>query len=141
MATKVTKLIVNYDQEFDFTLLGISSAYKDYRLCYELNKLLGVEFVKDKNHELKLARETSTFQFGKYTAEGNYGRNITLLNNKQDENCLLPEVKMLDFLLIFTPVFDGDLKKLLAHIKEIKIVQAVVELNMAKIKSRYNLLA
>ena len=140
MAKKVNKLVVDYDGEFEFTLLGISCAHKDYRLCYALNKVLDIEFIKAKNHELKLAKQTSVFMFGKYVATNEYGRKIFLINNKQDDNILLPDVKMLDYILMFEPKYDGDMGKLLQEIKDIKIVQTVVELDVQKIKSKHNLL-
>ncbi|MGZ5280822.1 MAG: IPExxxVDY family protein, partial [Bacteroidia bacterium] len=44
-ATKKKKLTLESEQ--DFSALGISSVEKDYRLCFKINKLLEVDFVKE----------------------------------------------------------------------------------------------
>jgi hypothetical protein len=41
---KKNKLIIEY--EFDFELFGMSTAAKGYKLAWEINRVLGIHFVK-----------------------------------------------------------------------------------------------
>ena len=43
-------LKLDEDFELDFLILGINSHIKLYKLCWEINKKLYTNFVKNKNH-------------------------------------------------------------------------------------------
>jgi len=44
-------LKIEYD--FDFVLIGISSHEKDYRICWALNNVLGLDLTKKNSLEIK----------------------------------------------------------------------------------------
>ena len=59
----MAKLVLDWkdEQEDSFTLIGISCHQKDYRLCWELNKILELELQKEEdipgpNEEISFSR-------------------------------------------------------------------------------------
>ena len=54
-------LKLNEDFELDFLILGINSHTKLYKLCWEINKELHTNFVKNKNHTINNNQEFERF--------------------------------------------------------------------------------
>ena len=52
MAKKVVQFL-DFETEYDFLLLGIYCAYRDYRLCFELNLALELSFEKQDDSKFK----------------------------------------------------------------------------------------
>ena len=56
-------LKLNEDFELDFLILGINSHTKLYKLCWEINKELHTNFVKNKNHTINNNQEFERFSY------------------------------------------------------------------------------
>ena len=50
-------LTIDYLEEVDFFVLAINSHIKGYKLCWELNKKLNLNFIKNKYHKLEEKRQ------------------------------------------------------------------------------------
>ncbi|MCB0381697.1 MAG: IPExxxVDY family protein, partial [Flavobacteriales bacterium] len=48
----MSKIILSLEEDYDFALLGISCHTKDYRLCWELNKVLNFDLVRSTDLEI-----------------------------------------------------------------------------------------
>ena len=48
----MSKLSLNFEEDYSFLLIGISCHAKDYRLCWELNKLLNFDFARADDLEI-----------------------------------------------------------------------------------------
>jgi hypothetical protein len=125
-----------------FTLVGISSPLKDYRLSYLMNLSLesGLKKIDDFVTILSGKKETDTFSLF-YHRDEDQRNSYFLLSNRNQENFLLPEMRQMDFLLII----EGEFKKarkesLLKNIRNIQNVIASYEIRFSDLKNIENLL-
>ena len=158
-------LDITYD--YEFLLIGISSHEKDYRICWALNKKLGIDLVKQNSLEIKGKKQTtpsyfSFFLFEKeedfleYSVIANFSENKALASNnntlfaKEDKTTdhhhsenelLLPEQKQMNyFLIIRGEVDDGEADELVRKIKELEMVQTAIRIDVTRLKSKQNLI-
>lgn len=165
---KITfKLENDINSELDFTLIGISSSLRDYRLCHFINKHTGLNFVYgkespiDHNGELKdkpkeeldlhITYETTRSKnkpekknhFQIYRCCCPYFRyEFYILNNKSIENSvLIPEAANFDYFMIIKHYIDPeDLSLLLDNLKSIDNILMVKEIDPLALKSKENLI-
>jgi hypothetical protein len=123
-------------------LLGIMAPMKDYQFCWNLNKLLGIDFRKNNELEIQLKKKDRNYFFAVYE----YPEPATCLKhylykNQHDGEYLLPEFKHLDFLWLLKDdyVADDSLHELVQSIRSVTGVQLVVELTNEKIKNKEHL--
>lgn len=123
-------------------LLGIMAPIKDYQFCWQLNKLLGIDFRINNELEIQVKKKNRNYFFAVYE----YSQPATCLmhylyNNQFDGEYLLPEFKHLDFLWLLKDdsVSDESLQQLIQSIRSINGVQLVAELTNEKIKNKENL--
>lgn len=141
------KLILdNKDLSDDFfegcRLLGIMSELKDYRFCWQLNNILGMDFRINNEIEIQLTKRKRNYFFAVYE----YNELLTSLvhyiyNNQYDGEYLLPEFRHLDFLWLMKgdTVTDESLRQKTENLKSINGVQLVVELTNEKIRNKEHL--
>lgn len=137
----MNKLTLKYELDIDFNLIAITSPLKDYRLCYYINKVTGLDLYKVEEHEIWFESQQPTY-FGRYTYEDiNNDTFYFLLNNKGVEGgVLIPEMKVTDFFLLVKNAIDEEL--LLWQITQINNLADVVvasEIDPHKLKSKENL--
>lgn len=123
----------------DTKLLGIVTTVKDYRFCWHLNNMLGMDFRVNHEIEIQLNREKRTYFFSVYEYKEPASTLVHYLyNNLWDGEYLLPEFKHLDFLWLMKndTVTDEYLNHLISLLKSIPDVQLVTELNNEKIKNK-----
>jgi hypothetical protein len=136
---KKTKLIINYD--YDFELTGIISTLKGYRLAWEINRKLGVTLVRQpdlavgfKNQEEKL--------FSFYAYETRINR-LKLFKNKPvdyetGKYFLVPEFPRFDFIILTASEDAGFNTMVNQSLKEISSIDWVNPLTVASLKSKDN---
>ena len=123
----------------DTKLLGIVTTVKDYRFCWHLNTMLGMDFRVNHEIEIQLNRKKRTYFFSVYEYKEPASTLVHYLyNNLWDGEYLLPEFKHLDFLWLMKndTVTDEYLNHLISLLKSIPDVQLVTELNNEKIKNK-----
>lgn len=127
------------EDEFDFSLLGICTHVKDYRLSWEINQRLGIELEKSDSVRPFVEGEETDFPASTFNDEDNF-LNYVLIANKQDRKWLVPEQPQIDFLLkISGSQHDLELKKCKSQIQKIELVLTVIDLQPKILKSRLNL--
>jgi len=158
-------LDISYD--YDFLLIGISSHEKDYRICWALNKKLGIDLVKQESLEIKGKKQTtpsffSFFVFDKeedfleYSVIANFSENKALVlkentlfnkedkskkNNQSANELLIPEQKQMNyFFIIRGEVEDEEADEIVKKIKEIDVVQTAIKIDVKELKSKQNLI-
>lgn len=137
------KLIIDY--AFDFSLYGLISSMKEYRLAWFLNQKLGIHLIKRKdivqeylNNERFLV---SNFIFKTQNSEFRLLKNRSENKNSERLVYLLPELHKFDFFIMKFGVLDGiEDMDFLTRIKEIEGIQYVTSFDISKIKSRENLI-
>lgn len=94
----MAKLVLDYKEESEdsLTLIGISCHQKDYRLCWELNKTLGIEL--EKTEDIPGPNEEISFSRYYYYNE-DFLQDFYLLTNKIGKNYFAAELKQADYIL------------------------------------------
>lgn len=89
-------LELDVDYDIDFLLLGFSCFEKDYRLCWLINKQLGVAF--SRADDLCLLRNDVEQCFPRFTYSWeSEDAELTLLKNRTAAGVLLPELRQVDY--------------------------------------------
>ena|SRR2546423_296295 len=123
-------------------LLGIMAPMKDYQFCWQLNKLLGIDFRINNELEIQVSKKHRNYFFAVYEyPESSTSLVHYLYNNQFDGEYLLPEFKHLDFLWLLKGDFvsEESLQQLIQSIRTINGVQLVAELTNEKIRNKENL--
>lgn len=135
----MSKQHLNIEYDYDFFLLGLVCQAKDYRLCFEVNKKLGVEFNKIENLELYLNKQNEASYFSTYLYENEDEISFYIIFNRGTKGYLIPEQNKLDCFVVVKGAFRAEQKKeLTLKLKEIKLILGVYELDVKKLKSREN---
>lgn len=164
--SKITfKLDTDFDLELDFVLIGIVCSLKDYRLCHFINKYSGLELTHGKESyvdhkgipksktqeemdyhilsERKRGKDTVKHHFTTYRYCNNtFDYEYYLLSNRSEEGgVLIPEIANFDYFVLIKHFIDAtDLAQLIGHIKRIKDVLLVKEIDPIILKSKENLI-
>lgn len=138
----MTKFQLDVDYDFEFRLIGISCHARDYRLCWSLNNSLGLQLEKvyreNANEGLKKNGVAIESFFLYNDKEGRIS--YQLLLNKHNNNLLLPEQKMADYLLIIDGINETLFEGLMKKLKQTDSVIAAFVIDVQSLKSKENLI-
>jgi len=138
---KKTRLIVDYDYEFD--LLGIISSVKFYKLAWAINNQLDIRLVKDDDHIIEL-KNNKKVTFGNYSFDSEHS-NLRLFKNKAEEgelSYLLPEMTHLDYLMkVDTMSQSFAVEEVIKALREVKWIEYIAALDVDNLKSKDNFLS
>ena len=137
------KLIIEY--EYDFSLFGINSISKDYRLAWLINKYLDLHLRKEEDIKISFLNDENLV-ISNYLYETEHAQ-LRMLKNKSEDrksdkmSYLIPELNKFDYLIMKNGRI-GDLsdQELLREIQKIGEVQYIVTLDINKLKSKENLI-
>ena len=138
----MTKFQLQVDYDFDFRLIGISCHARDYRLCWALNNHLEIQLEKVHRENASSGLQKNGIAIESiysYYDEENHSA-YQLLYNKHNNNLLLPEQKLADFLLIIDQLNDEHFENILKKIKEIDLVNMAFIIDVNTLKSKENLI-
>ena len=138
----MTKTRLKIEFDFDFTLIGIVTPLQDYRMAWFLNNIMHKALKKTEDHLLKDEKNRRVMSFSKYYFEEAITKSyFFLLENKHEIDCLLPEMKELDYLLMINGDYYKSRKtEILKKIRSLDDVQTAVILKPSEIKSKNNLI-
>lgn len=135
MAKKQT-FTLDFTPDFDFVVIAIYCAYRDYKLCADLNKAINYSLEKKTDLELKMGKKGSSSYFPYFSCLTEDAEEIYLLSNKSINNLFIPELKQVDyFLVIKNKNKYTDVDQIIKNIIDIKIISSVQELDPTEIKS------
>ena len=125
-----TRFTLECAEEIDFSVLAINSHIKAYKLCWNINKLLKLNFEKKKDHNIK---EELWFARYAYVCDDNV--EYTLLANRSKEGYLIPDQKSVNFfLLIKNDYLQQEKTEFINRLRDIKDILLVFELDTNAIK-------
>ncbi len=142
MKKKLEEISTYYPMDFD--LFGIISPAKEYKLAWHLNQLQDFHLVKIDDIKIDFAknkqiRVSSLAEVGKY-------RYIYLLKNKliasniTSTQYLLPDLQQFDYLLkLSSETEENWAKELFLRLKDVAVIDYCVQLEVAKLKMKDNL--
>jgi len=138
----VAKRKLKIDPEFNFILIGIATPLQDYRMAWFVNNTLHKQLAK--TDDLVQIDPVNRIQTG--FARFDYEEMLTMsmfhiIQNKQGPNCLIPELKELDYLLIIKGAYYLPRnQEILKKIKDIEQIQVAVIIDPESLKSKNNLI-
>ena len=133
------KKITN-DPDTDYRLVGIASALKEYKVCYHLNQLLGLDFRKLEPLVFEPKDRTRKTEFSVFKAEDVSKNTFLVFTNKNMGEYLLPEISNFDYLVQLRGKFtEDDIKAFMDGIRQFPEVVMCLEVPLKKIKSKERL--
>jgi hypothetical protein len=136
----MSKFSLELIEEYPYQLYGITASAHDYRLCWHLNKELGLKFTRQEAIEIfNKRKESVNHEFFTYEDQESVTK-YRLIQNKRTGSTFLPEITEADYLLVIdeSPVVDYD--ALVRKIKNIRPVLMVFPINLDLLKNKQNLL-
>ncbi len=130
---------------FDFELYGLTCAEKEYKLAWLINQALKIRLVKQEDIELDFV-ENKKLVIANFLSETDHS-SIRLLKNRSIQSeeksmlYLLPELVNFDY-FILTKGYDEHFPEhfIRDNLKPVSQISFIQQLDLDKIKSRYNLL-
>jgi len=137
----LNKTYLKLSLDLDFVLIAITASLKDYVLCHKINTSLNFNFEKVDDHEVYFNIDEEPLAFSKYYFFVEQGEiEYYVLNNRNTEGFLIPEMNKVDFFLVIHQYIDDeDLNFLLNGLNKLADIQVAAQINPLKLKSRQNL--
>jgi len=129
------KFILNCDEELECSVLAINSHIKVYKLCWQMNNVLKLNF--EKKNDLKVKEDLF---FSRHQSFSENGVEYNLLANHSKKGCLIPTQKSVNFFLcIKNDFWEKEKKEFINKLKEIKDILLIFELktNSTKYMHRF----
>lgn len=127
--------------DLDFTLIAVTAPLKDYLLCHKINTTLQFNFEKMEDHEVYFNVDEPPLAFSKYFFVSESDIEYYLLNNRNGEGFLIPEMNKVDFFIIIHQFIDKeDLDYLISGLNKLPEVQVALKIDQNKLKSKENLI-
>lgn len=136
----MSKFSLELIEEYPYEVYGITASTQDYRLCWHLNKELGLKFTRQSAiRVINKRKESANHEFFVYEDQETLTQ-YRLIQNKRTGSTFLPEISEADYLLVIdeSPVVDYDF--LVKQIKSIRPVLMVFPINLDALKNKQNLL-
>lgn len=155
----IHKLIIDDCEETNYELLAIHTSLEDYRLAYFINQKLPVFFSKNEK-QIQVISKAGKINFSKYsysnTEKEEYWDLIqnkneiiiqkklttqNLFGNEEETTTtyLVPEFKKVDYFIKIENA-EIDIESILSEINTIERISTVYAVDLAKIKSKNNLI-
>jgi len=137
----MTRYTLEEDISFNFNLIGISSHFHDYRVCWAINKSLDFELerseseiiVREVNKEL-LAFSTYIFICSETEVM------FELISNRNADGFLIPEMKQADYFLKLDDFYPESTSEIVRRLSAITMVNMAFEIDVETLRSKYNLI-
>ena len=125
-----TRYTLDCPGEADFALLAINSHIKGYKLCWNINNSLQVNFERQKDHNIK-----DELWFARYMYICDDGIEYNLLENRSKKGYLIPNEKSVNyFLVVKNDYWQEDKAEFMKKLRDIEDVLLVFELDTALTK-------
>ena len=138
----MNKTYLKLSLDLDFVLIAITASLKDYVLCHKINTSLNFNFEKLEDHEVYFNVDEEPLAFSKYYYFVEQGEiEYYLVNNRNAEGFLIPEMNKVDFFMIIHQYIDKeDLNYLLNGLNKLSDIQVAAQIDQYKLRSRENLI-
>ena len=136
----MAKLTLEIEEDYDFQLIGISSHVKDYRICWEINRNLNFDLVREESLKLKTKEGDQNYAFFVYEDEENLIE-YYLISNRSEFGRLIPEEPKSDyFLLTKGHITEAESQEICKSISQLKPVLTSYLIEVEALKSKENLI-
>jgi hypothetical protein len=133
---------LDLELEFDFEIIPIVSSVKEYKMCFLLNNLFGFDMYRMPDLEIMLKRKKKTVAFNVFHHYDDIDKmDYYLISNKYENELLLPELKIVDYVLKLDGFEPKDKKTEMIHkLKNVPQIQAVIDTSINELKDKTHLL-
>jgi len=137
----LNKTYLKLSLDLDFVLIAITASLKDYVFCHKINTRLNLNFEKVDDHEVYFNVDEPPLAFSKYYFYIEQGDNeFYILNNRNSEGFLIPEMSKVDYFMIIHSYIDkDDLSYILTGLNKLPDIQVAAQIDPYKLKSKENL--
>ena len=127
-------LTLEHLDEVDFFVLAINSHAKGYKLCWEINNSLRLNFIKNEYHK---PDESKGVEFSRFTSENkDLEIQYDLISNYSKGGYLFPKFKNIEyFLKIQNPFWEKEKKEFIAKLGELAEILLIFEFDLDSINS------
>jgi hypothetical protein len=138
----MAKILLEEEYDFEFNLLGISSHVHGYRICWAVNKMLGLDLAKLDEEILirtnKIAEPTSFSVY--YYLDENSEVEFELIANRHEQGYLVPELKTADYFLKISDYYPEEMDDVILELRKSSIINMAFEVDIDSLRSKQNLL-
>ena len=125
-----TRFTLECAEEFDFTVLAINSHIKAYKLCWNINRLMQLNFTKKNDHNIQ-----HDLWFSRYTYISDEEVEYDLLSNRSKKGYLVPNQKSINyFLVVRNNYWEQEKLDFMSKLRNIPDVLLAFELDIANLK-------
>lgn len=136
----MSKFTLNIEEDYEFSLIGISCHAKDYKLCFEFNKLLEVDFIRTEDLDIDSKKTQGNYSLYEYIDEDNF-MDYYLISNRSSKGVLIPEHKAIDYFLLLKGATNDDITdEMIQKISTLQIVLTAYKIDVDTLKSKQNLI-
>ena len=138
----MARYLLEEDISFNFYLIGISSHYHDYRVCWAINKLLSFNLERSENEILiqgKKGDDVMAFPAFYFLCPENEIL-FELISNRNEDGYLIPEMKQADYFLKFDDFYDDSVLELIKKLRGISMINMAFKVDPENLRSKYNLI-
>lgn len=137
----MNKTYLKLSLDLDFVLIAITASLKDYVLCHKINTRLNFNFEKMDDHEVYFNIDEAPLSFSKYYFFVEQGEiEYYLINNRNAEGFLIPEMNKVDFFMVIHQYIDKeDLSYILNGLNKLPDIQVAAQIEPKRLRSRENL--
>ena len=125
-----TRFTLGCAEEVDFVVLAINSHIKGYKLCWNINSSMQLNFEKKNDHNIK-----KDLWFSRYTYISDDGIEYDLLANRSKKGYLVPNQKSVNyFLVVKNDYWEQDKLQFISKLRNTPDVLLVFEIDMVSLK-------
>ena len=125
-----TRFTLECAEEFDFAVLAINSHIKAYKLCWNINSSMQLNFEKINDHNIK-----KDMWFSRYTYISDDGIEYDLLANRSKKGYLVPNQKSINyFLVVKNDYWEQEKPDFMSKLRNIPDVLLAFEIDIANLK-------
>jgi len=125
-----TRFTLECAEEFDFAVLAINSHIKAYKLCWNINSSMQLNFEKKNDHNIK-----KDLWFSRYNYISDDGIEYDLLANRSKKGYLVPSQKSINFFLIVkNDYWNQDKAEFMIKLRNIADILLVFEIDTVNLK-------
>ena len=138
----MARYLLEEDISFNFHLIGISSHYHDYRVCWAINKLSSFNLERSENEILIQERtEENVMAFPSFHFLCPESEILfELISNRIEDGYLIPEMKQADYFLKFDDFYDDSVSELIQKLRSVMMINMAFLVDPENLKSKYNLI-
>jgi hypothetical protein len=125
-----TRFTLECAEEFDFAVLAINSHIKAYKLCWNINSSMQLNFEKKNDHNIK-----KEMWFSRYNYISDEGIEYDLLANRSKKGYLAPNLKSINyFLVVKNDYWEQEKPDFMSKLRNIPDVLLAFEIDIVNLK-------